>query len=122
MSFLLTDFNTRDVFELTLTFATKYTSVNILFQPPVSVKLDTTHFKSPSILNIFNMFFLTLCSHNQNMHEIFYIYFKKDFDTSIVIKKHIQTNERGNLLVLNQRTIIQSMPVELRDTIYKTEL
>lgn len=52
----------------------------------------------------------------------FYIYFEKYFDTSIVIKKHIQTNERGNLLGLNQRAIIQSMPGELRDTIYKTEL
>lgn len=57
------------------------------------------------------------------MLDIFlYIYFKKDFGTSIVIKKHVQTNERGNLLVLNQRAIIQSMPGELRDTIYKTEL
>lgn len=36
----------------------------------------------------------------------FYIYFKKGFDTSIVIKKHIQINERGNLLVLNQREIL----------------
>lgn len=49
MSFFQTDFNTRDVFELTLTFATKYTSVNIIIQPLVSVKLATTHFKSPSI-------------------------------------------------------------------------
>lgn len=52
----------------------------------------------------------------------FCVYFKKDFDTIIVIKKHIQTNERGNFLVLNQRAIIQSMPGELRDTIYKMEL
>lgn len=64
------------------------------------------------------MFFLTLCSHYKNMRSIFNIYFKKDFDTSIVIKKHIQTNERGNLIVLKQKTIIQSMPGELRDTIY----
>lgn len=68
------------------------------------------------------MFFLTLCSHYQNMLDIFLYIFQKDFGTSIVIKKHIQTNERGNLLVLNQRTIIQSVPGELRDTMYKTEL
>lgn len=79
MSFFQTDFNTRDVFELTLTFATKYTSVNIIIQPLVSVKLATTHFKSQSILNIFNMFFLTLCSHNQNMHDIFLYIFQKRF-------------------------------------------
>lgn len=53
--------------------------------------------------------------------KFFYTYISKtEFDSSIVIEKHIQTNKRGNLLFLNQRTITQSMPGELRGNIYES--